>query len=296
MKQISFFRTILLGLSICSLALVTSCGKEDEDPKPVAEFSYVADGLQVTFTNESENATSYVWDFGDGSATSTVESPTHTYADFGTFTVVLEATGPGGMKSVEYDVELLYEEPIKIDTAFADWTSVPALCSYPDGEGRSLLELKVMDSPNFLYFYVKGTSSLGEVIQLYIDADNDTTTGWQYWGWFKKPGLEYLMEGVMVPFTGADAGSSIQAATGADIDWPWEPLIGANAINKSSGYVESGGNKVVEFSILKTMFTTPELGNTIRILIGNSDNTWANIGTLPPKETNAPPATYTMQP
>jgi PKD repeat protein len=53
----------------------------------------------VTFTNTSTGATSYVWDFGDGSATVTTESPTHTYTSSGTFTATLTSTGPGGTDS-----------------------------------------------------------------------------------------------------------------------------------------------------------------------------------------------------
>lgn len=51
----------------------------------------------VTFTNTSTGASSYLWDFGDGSATVTTESPTHTYTSSGTFTVTLTATGDGGV-------------------------------------------------------------------------------------------------------------------------------------------------------------------------------------------------------
>lgn len=47
----------------------------------------------VMFTNQSVNSTSYVWDFGDSSPTSTATSPTHTYATAGTYTVTLIATG-----------------------------------------------------------------------------------------------------------------------------------------------------------------------------------------------------------
>lgn len=51
--------------------------------------------LTVTFTNQSLNATSYLWDFGDGD-TSTSENPSHAYLTEGTYTVILTATGPGG--------------------------------------------------------------------------------------------------------------------------------------------------------------------------------------------------------
>ena len=64
-------------------------------PKPVAGFTYVADGLNVTFTNTSTNATSYSWDFGDGGS-STEDSPVHTYASDGSYQVVLTATNANG--------------------------------------------------------------------------------------------------------------------------------------------------------------------------------------------------------
>lgn len=56
--------------------------------------------LAVTFTNMSTGATSYVWDFGDGSPTSTNPNPVHSYTSSGTFDVTLTATGPGGVDTV----------------------------------------------------------------------------------------------------------------------------------------------------------------------------------------------------
>ena len=47
-----------------------------------------------TFINLSSGAAGVVWDFGDGSAPSTVVNPTHAYALPGTYTVVLTATNP----------------------------------------------------------------------------------------------------------------------------------------------------------------------------------------------------------
>ncbi len=58
---------------------------------PVAGFSYSADNLTVTFTNSSTDAVSYSWDFGDQSAASTDENPVYTYAEAGSYTVILTA-------------------------------------------------------------------------------------------------------------------------------------------------------------------------------------------------------------
>jgi PKD repeat protein len=65
-------------------------------PLPEAAFTYTAGGLVVTFTNTSQNATAYLWSFGDG-ITSTLENPVHTYAAAGDYTVVLTATNTCGL-------------------------------------------------------------------------------------------------------------------------------------------------------------------------------------------------------
>lgn len=67
--------------------------------KPAAEFSYSPDGTDpktIDFLNHSEMATGYSWDFGDSSAASGDENPTHTYASSGTYTVILTAMGITG--------------------------------------------------------------------------------------------------------------------------------------------------------------------------------------------------------
>lgn len=58
----------------------------------VADFTYVTNEKQVTFTNTSTGASTYLWNFGDGN-TSTTTSPVHTYATDGTYNVKLKAYG-----------------------------------------------------------------------------------------------------------------------------------------------------------------------------------------------------------
>lgn len=51
-----------------------------------AGFTFGTVGLNATFTDQSEGAIAWTWDFGDGTS-STLQNPTHTYATGGTYTV-----------------------------------------------------------------------------------------------------------------------------------------------------------------------------------------------------------------
>lgn len=87
MKRINTF------LSLLTLTFVLiSC---EEELIPVASFTFTGANksapAEVIFTNNSQNATTYLWEFGDG-ATSTEKNTKHTYTTGGTFTVKLTAT------------------------------------------------------------------------------------------------------------------------------------------------------------------------------------------------------------
>ena len=62
---------------------------------PFADFSFEVDESEVTFTNFSTGADSYLWDFGDGNS-STEENPVHTYASDGDYNVILTTTNECG--------------------------------------------------------------------------------------------------------------------------------------------------------------------------------------------------------
>jgi PKD repeat protein len=74
------------------------------NPLPVANFSSVAPvpsaSLSLSFTDLSTNTpSSWLWDFGDGT-TSTLKSPSHSYAIAGTYQVKLTATNENGSSDV----------------------------------------------------------------------------------------------------------------------------------------------------------------------------------------------------
>lgn len=86
-------KTLLYIATVCTLLF--SCNKDNDpvDPnEPKAcfdEVPSVAAGTEIQFTSTcSENATEYLWDFGD-EATSTEANPKHTFASEGTYTVTL---------------------------------------------------------------------------------------------------------------------------------------------------------------------------------------------------------------
>lgn len=100
-------KTLIKMSAVLGIAamMVLSCKKDEPKPTPgpdptptedpVADFTSAADGLTVTFTNTSKNATAYKWEFGDGETSKEV-SPSHEYASAGEYTVVLTAANADG--------------------------------------------------------------------------------------------------------------------------------------------------------------------------------------------------------
>ncbi len=90
MKIVFNFFVIAILLSLTFVA----CSKDDDDDAEIsASFSYSPSSdltvdEDITFTNLSENASNYLWVFGDDS-TSVEENPVHSYSKAGTYTVTL---------------------------------------------------------------------------------------------------------------------------------------------------------------------------------------------------------------
>lgn len=80
----------ILSIITLSALLLIGCSKS---VIPTAAFSYTGTKIApaaITFINNSTNATSYTWAFGDG-GTSTESAPAHTYTAAGSYTVTLTA-------------------------------------------------------------------------------------------------------------------------------------------------------------------------------------------------------------
>ncbi|MEQ8520713.1 MAG: PKD domain-containing protein, partial [Vicingaceae bacterium] len=90
------------------LSLTTGCGNASDDitissGDAVASFAAANSWLTAIFSNVSQKATSYSWDFGDGN-TSTDMNPQHLYAATGTYNVCLTSTGECGSDQTCQDV------------------------------------------------------------------------------------------------------------------------------------------------------------------------------------------------
>jgi PKD repeat protein len=72
---------------------------------PVADFGFTGMDFTVQFTNNSTNAESYVWDFGDGN-TSIEANPSHIYAEAGSYMVTLEANNTICADEIVYEVQV----------------------------------------------------------------------------------------------------------------------------------------------------------------------------------------------
>lgn len=91
MRQIIQTTTLMSVLTLTIFML--SCEKEEEDKNPLACFeankqtAFVNESIQ--FSNCSENATAYYWEFGDGETT-VEHTPAHAWDTAGTYEVTLQ--------------------------------------------------------------------------------------------------------------------------------------------------------------------------------------------------------------
>ncbi len=125
-------KIILLTFALAGLLTISSCKKDKTPPQPTADFSYTGGGCTapcaVLFDNKSKDATSFSWDFGDGT-TSTETNPTKSYNVGGTYTVKLTAKGKGGTASTSK--QLLIQKSTQSQLPTANFTFSGGNCTAP---------------------------------------------------------------------------------------------------------------------------------------------------------------------
>ncbi|MEX2370120.1 MAG: PKD domain-containing protein [Bacteroidales bacterium] len=270
-----------IGFFTMASMLFVSCS----DPiLPTPDFSFEIDDKTVTFTNLSDDAVSYSWDFGDGSAAVTDENPVHTYDAYGDYDVRLTATNEEGEEIKKITISVVKDWPaITIDGTFSDWDEVESIYSgYGEASG-TLSEAKVTTDAagSKLYIYLKGTINADfPVLQVLINADGDATTGWQTPTDYASNGAEYQFEFFAVDgWAGTYAWNSDPGVQ----DWPWIDDITSDPdngdITETSGVI---GGSEIEFVIETSLMKDPVPADQIGIYFWAQPSDWsATSGSLP---------------
>ncbi len=214
--------------------------------KPAPDFSFVADKLDVTFTNTSKYATSYSWDFGDGTS-STQENPTHKYAAGGAYKVKLTATNSeasvvkekevtvtdgsiftdanlmGGAWKVRAEANSIYVGPALGDPS---WWQVPG--GFLTGGGTGGDDWSCITNDEFIF-------SAGGVYQYKTngDARND--------GYFGDPNGCWTDAQLAASATGAAFGSALHTYT----------VTPSTATTRAKITVKNGGGKAAFIGFYK---------------------------------------------
>ena len=185
----------------------------------------------------------------------------------------------GQESSIFIDTVFIAGPNIKIDGDFTDWTYVDYADVAEAGSGGTLLGVKTFASGGNLNFYLEGTDDFNlAVMDMYIDADNNPATGFQFWAYPAASGAEYLFEG-SVPGGWGD----VLIHTGGDNDgWSWDAVSTFDEMINFSEIKSADGKRAIEFSIKKE-----GLGffkNYVNFAIQESDDGWSLIGSIPVAE------------
>ena len=195
MKQKKY---IIIFVSLAGLAFA-SCKKEQVKTGPDPFYSVSVDGFSVTFQNQTTGATSYKWDFGDGE-TSTDESPVHTYPAKGKYVPTLYATSAGGVtKEASTVIFISKASAIKMDdNTLSDWDTVATNVVLGGPDAGNFIQSKYDYDGNNVYVYFEQNTAKadGNIYDLYIDADNNPSTGFLT-GEIPGGGYEVLQEGTI---------------------------------------------------------------------------------------------------
>jgi len=96
---------------------------------PNVRFTTFISNLSVSFNNNTSEADSFFWDFGDGN-TSSIKSPSHTYADTGIYEVCLTAFNDCDSNQICASVELFEFSSCNL---VLNTSSTPADCDQSNG-------------------------------------------------------------------------------------------------------------------------------------------------------------------
>jgi gliding motility-associated-like protein len=154
-----------------NLGAVKAEAKAEPDAKGCLPFT-------VQFQNQSANAISFDWDFGDGTPGSTLKEPSHTFNSPGVFTVRMAAYNPNACKvwdtaylTVTVDTNRMFPD---FDFTLVD-TCDPFRVDFRNTSGYSLTP-GASDFTTFDWFFGDGTSYSGDTPSIHTYPGPGTYT------------------------------------------------------------------------------------------------------------------------
>jgi gliding motility-associated-like protein len=148
---------------------------------PLAHASAVGDTVgcapfTVQFVNTSTSAVGFLWDFGDGSPTTTTPAPNHTYFNAGNYTVKLYALNPNGctVSSDSFFMHII----VKNDSINANFTftKVDSCGPYTANFSNTSFNTGTGATTNYNWNFGDGTSFNGANPPLHNFPSNSTYT------------------------------------------------------------------------------------------------------------------------
>jgi len=313
-SKLTFFALVLLTVFSC---------KSDDDISSsddlVASFQFAindSNPFEVTFSNFSDNATSYSWDFGDTN-TSTDESPTHTYATGGTYTVVLTASD--GADNATFSRDITITDPsvanfLLTGNVSKDWYLQregiamgigPAINdnAYWSFGGVTPLGDRPCILDDVYTFNADGTFSFSSNGTLFIDSEANG-------GWLGPAGAEGCYEEDATSLTAATGEDVSAFGDGGDYTYDYNTASNTITINGAGAYIglapkTSEGDNYVPIST-KTYeiisFTEGTIADSLKMAIVGADFAWnfylvsyKDINDLPAIPSSMPAANFTYE-
>lgn len=115
------------------------------ESNPVADFNFTNSFGEYQFNDNSQDASSWLWNFGDGN-TSVQQNPSHTYLINDTYEVQLTVTNDCGSNSVTQSVEVNVNAISNHQADFLLWPNpTPDVINLKNLAGNELLELYSLD-------------------------------------------------------------------------------------------------------------------------------------------------------
>jgi hypothetical protein len=280
MKNIQLTKYVTLLIAMLLLTACTSdISTSDSATKPVADFSFTNNGSTFTFTNLSTNGSTYRWDFGDLYFLSNEKDPVYTYKIGGEITVSLTVTNEAGEESYiskTITAPRIIIIDIKVDGKFKDWDDVKYASESTTGNG-SIQKIKIWAGGSNVNVYLEGNKKMQmELVDMFINSDGNSQSGFLSWQWPKGSGADYLFEGPLV--TGGWGG--FYKHNDPSGGWGWDYLTGSEASLKSSGIVSvDATTNAIEFSIPKSQLGV--LGSSIGFSFTEMTSGWAGVASFP---------------